>query len=40
VFPGQGSQWVGMARGLSGSSPVFRERLVECAVALSSYTDW
>ncbi|MGW3109405.1 SDR family NAD(P)-dependent oxidoreductase, partial [Streptomyces sp. NPDC001100] len=40
VFPGQGSQWVGMARGLSGASPVFRERLVECAVALSSYTDW
>ncbi|MEV6401323.1 acyltransferase domain-containing protein, partial [Streptomyces sp. NPDC051907] len=40
VFPGQGSQWVGMARGLSGASPVFRERLVECAVALSPYTDW
>ncbi|MFE9606885.1 beta-ketoacyl synthase N-terminal-like domain-containing protein, partial [Streptomyces hokutonensis] len=28
VFPGQGSQWVGMACGLSGASPVFRERLV------------
>ncbi|HEY8983065.1 MAG TPA: SDR family NAD(P)-dependent oxidoreductase, partial [Streptomyces sp.] len=40
VFPGQGSQWVGMARGLSEASPVFRERLVECAAALSSYTDW
>ncbi|MEV0912669.1 type I polyketide synthase, partial [Streptomyces hokutonensis] len=40
VFPGQGSQWVGMARGLSAVSPVFRGRLVECAVALSSYTDW
>ncbi|HEY8986901.1 MAG TPA: type I polyketide synthase, partial [Streptomyces sp.] len=40
VFPGQGSQWVGMARGLSEVSPVFRERLVECAAALSAYTDW
>ncbi|MFD7736359.1 type I polyketide synthase, partial [Kitasatospora phosalacinea] len=27
VFPGQGSQWVGMARGLLGSSVVFRERV-------------
>ncbi|MER5853570.1 SDR family NAD(P)-dependent oxidoreductase, partial [Streptomyces sp. NPDC002012] len=40
VFPGQGSQWVGMAAGLMESSPVFAERIRECAAALSAYTDW
>ncbi|MGW7009002.1 type I polyketide synthase, partial [Streptomyces sp. NPDC054933] len=40
VFPGQGSQWAGMALGLLESSPVFAERLSECAVALSSFVDW
>nr|WP_158895848.1 type I polyketide synthase [Amycolatopsis anabasis] len=40
VFPGQGSQWAGMALGLLESSPVFAERLAECAAALSSYVDW
>ncbi|WP_442813645.1 acyltransferase domain-containing protein [Streptomyces sp. NBC_01754] len=40
VFPGQGSQWVEMARGLWESSPVFRERLAECEAALSGYVDW
>ncbi|MFH8978998.1 SDR family NAD(P)-dependent oxidoreductase, partial [Streptomyces sp. NPDC017890] len=40
VFPGQGSQWVGMATELIGSSPVFAGRMRECAAALSSYVDW
>ncbi|MFE2023527.1 type I polyketide synthase, partial [Streptomyces sp. NPDC059499] len=40
VFPGQGSQWVGMARELWDSSPEFRERLTECETALSPYVDW
>ncbi|MFC5175026.1 acyltransferase domain-containing protein, partial [Streptomyces mutomycini] len=40
VFPGQGSQWVGMAAGLMESSDVFAERMRECAAALSAHTDW
>ncbi|MFD1046994.1 acyltransferase domain-containing protein, partial [Kibdelosporangium lantanae] len=35
VFPGQGSQWVGMGRGLWDVSDAFRERLVECDRALA-----
>ncbi len=40
VFPGQGAQWVGMGARLLDESPVFAERLAECAAALSSYVDW
>ncbi len=40
VFPGQGSQWVGMARELQECSPVFAERLRECGEALAPYVDW
>ncbi|MCQ8195717.1 acyltransferase domain-containing protein, partial [Streptomyces rugosispiralis] len=40
VFPGQGSQWVGMAAGLLESSPVFAERVGECAVALAPFVEW
>ncbi|MEV4728272.1 acyltransferase domain-containing protein, partial [Micromonospora humida] len=40
VFPGQGSQWEAMARGLYADSAVFRDRLDECADALAAYTDW
>ncbi|MFG2716425.1 type I polyketide synthase [Streptomyces goshikiensis] len=40
VFPGQGSQWLGMAAGLLESSPVFAARVDECAKALEPFTDW
>ncbi|MEU8774109.1 type I polyketide synthase [Streptomyces sp. NPDC048606] len=40
VFPGQGSQWAGMAVELLDGSAVFRERLRACAAALSPYVDW
>ncbi|MFD4926098.1 SDR family NAD(P)-dependent oxidoreductase, partial [Streptomyces goshikiensis] len=40
VFPGQGSQWVGMAAELLGSSPVFAARVDQCAKALEPFTDW
>ncbi|MEU8220981.1 SDR family NAD(P)-dependent oxidoreductase [Micromonospora taraxaci] len=40
VFPGQGSQWIGMAVELLDSSTVFREQLHACADALAPYVDW
>ncbi|QKV91028.1 SDR family NAD(P)-dependent oxidoreductase [Streptomyces sp. NA02950] len=40
VFPGQGSQWLGMALALWDSSPVFAEQLEACADALGPFLDW
>ncbi|MDT3398036.1 SDR family NAD(P)-dependent oxidoreductase [Streptomyces sp. B1866] len=40
VFPGQGSQWRGMAAGLLQSSPVFAARLAECDEALRPHVGW
>ncbi|MBO7941387.1 acyltransferase domain-containing protein, partial [Streptomyces sp. S9] len=40
VFPGQGSQWAGMAVELLDTAPVFARRIEECAQALAPYTDW
>ncbi|GAA2313458.1 hypothetical protein GCM10010376_34290 [Streptomyces violaceusniger] len=40
VFPGQGSQWVGMAVELLAASPVFAGRLAECEAVLSGFVDW
>ncbi|NDZ98337.1 type I polyketide synthase, partial [Streptomyces sp. SID10116] len=40
VFPGQGSQWVGMGAQLLEESPVFAARIGECERALSAYVDW
>ena len=40
VFPGQGSQWAGMAVELLDTAPVFAARVAECAAALSAFVDW
>ncbi|MBB4922024.1 type I polyketide synthase [Kitasatospora kifunensis] len=40
VFPGQGSQWQGMATELLASSPVFAARMAECAAACAPFADW
>jgi amino acid adenylation domain-containing protein len=40
VFPGQGSQWPGMAAGLLDHSAVFAERMSQCAQALAPWVDW
>ncbi|WP_341874624.1 type I polyketide synthase, partial [Salinispora arenicola] len=40
VFPGQGTQWVGMGRELLDSSPVFADRIADCAAALERWVDW
>ncbi|NSL43486.1 acyltransferase domain-containing protein, partial [Streptomyces sp. 8P21H-1] len=40
VFPGQGSQWAGMAVELLATSPVFASRIAECAAALEPFVDW
>ncbi|TCO60869.1 type I polyketide synthase [Actinocrispum wychmicini] len=40
VFPGQGSQWVGMASALLAENEVFANRMSECAAALDPHVDW
>jgi len=40
VFPGQGSQWVGMGRELLACSPAFRAALAECDAAARAHTGW
>lgn len=40
VVPGQGAQWLGMARELAREQPVFREALEQCDRAMQPYTDW
>ncbi|HWC27400.1 MAG TPA: acyltransferase domain-containing protein, partial [Solirubrobacteraceae bacterium] len=40
VFPGQGSQWLGMALELWGSSDVFAARMQACADALRPHVGW
>ncbi|MGA5452718.1 type I polyketide synthase [Streptomyces umbrinus] len=40
VFPGQGSQWVGMGRQLLDTEPVFRDVMQECDAAIHTETGW
>ncbi|HEU5072662.1 MAG TPA: acyltransferase domain-containing protein, partial [Polyangiaceae bacterium] len=40
VFPGQGSQWVGMARQLMAGVPSFRVSLEACERAFRPFVDW
>ncbi|MFG3489913.1 type I polyketide synthase [Streptomyces sp. NPDC047972] len=40
VFPGQGSQWAGMAAELLDTAPVFARVVEDCERALNPYRDW
>nr|WP_265415943.1 type I polyketide synthase [Streptomyces otsuchiensis] len=40
MFPGQGSQWTGMARQLLEESAEFADALHACGDALAPYVDW
>ncbi|HEX6527901.1 MAG TPA: SDR family NAD(P)-dependent oxidoreductase, partial [Streptosporangiaceae bacterium] len=40
VFPGTGSQWVGMGQELAAVSPVYAARMAECSRALAPWVDW
>ncbi len=40
VFPGQGSQWLGMGRGLLARHPAFRAAIERCDDAFSRHVSW
>ncbi|MFB8240332.1 SDR family NAD(P)-dependent oxidoreductase, partial [Kitasatospora purpeofusca] len=40
VFPGQGTQWAGMAVELLDSAPAFAARIADCERALAPFVDW
>lgn len=40
VFPGQGSQWLGMGINLYQQEPIFKSTIDACELAFSKYVDW
>lgn len=40
VFPGQGSQWTGMAVELLDTAPVFADQMRRCDAAFAEFVDW
>ena len=40
VFPGQGSQWLGMGIELLDTAPVFAQQIDACAEAFAEFVDW
>src|SRR5262249_34861970 len=40
VFPGQGSQWTGMAVELLDSAPAFADQMRLCETAFAEFVDW
>jgi myxalamid-type polyketide synthase MxaE and MxaD len=40
VFPGQGSQWLGMGQKLLGEEPAFKEAIARCDAAIQAEAGW
>src|SRR5882757_3717321 len=40
VFPGQGSQWIGMGVELLDTAPLFADQMKACAEAFAEFVDW
>lgn len=40
IFPGQGSQWLGMGKQLLESEPAFRQEIETCDAAMRQWVDW
>lgn len=40
IFPGQGSQWLGMGRDLLAQEAVFRDTIEACDRIMRNYVDW
>ncbi|MDT5088894.1 MAG: mycoketide-CoA synthase, partial [Mycobacterium sp.] len=40
IFPGQGSQWIGMGVELLDPAPVFAEQMNACAEVFAEFVDW